>query len=68
MKKLRVMVIQVLFLYMNSVIKPIFVCVVIGSFVELMNYVGSKKYSTSAKTKAFLFKFKQPIAVMLYSS
>jgi hypothetical protein len=35
--KSRVMVIQAVFLYMNNVIKPMFVSVVIGLFVGLMN-------------------------------
>jgi len=57
MKKLRVMVIQVLFLYMNSVIKPIFVCVVIGLFVELINYVGTKNTPLQQKSRLVLSNF-----------
>jgi len=48
--------IQVLFLYMSSVIKPIFVCVVIGSCVELMNYVGSRKILYFSKNHGLSFQ------------
>jgi len=54
--KSRVVVIQAVFLYMNNVIKPMFVSVVIGLFVGLMNYIGLRKLLSFNKSQGLFYQ------------
>jgi hypothetical protein len=56
--KSRVVVIQAAFLYMNNVIKPKFVSVVIGLFAGLMNYIGLRKLLSFNKSQGLFYQIK----------
>jgi hypothetical protein len=52
----RVVVIQAVFLCMNNVIKPMYVSVVIGLFVGLMNYIGLRKLLSNNKSQGLFYQ------------